>query len=513
MKLIPLAIPFLAAGTLVTTGISFSGDAAEQQDAKITKMAQQAAQLASLSAFKTEIPGLLNDHVLLGTGYNSDQSEFLNVQTVAGRIDESLGSPLVKFNFVDNGSYDEVLETINGNVEVDVSFPVVRVAAGGHIAKEMAATEFSSSYIFQAYLTPKKRVLQPHDSNVGFTLTSAGDTLANDYQSKLMELAGDSYISAVEYGAQLLVNLKVEYLSERHKSDIGGKLGVGFSKGNVGVSVDGELSYIDEDLKKSIRITVRALQKGGDPKQLLNIIPNNIITCSLDNYEPCFNLFVQATNYAKNDFGNQFNSLSDYNVVRYTALPYGTSSLAVRKLSSVDQEIRFETTYRTLWLEDQFKKEISNEHRARSVLAKYSSWMSVEQRNKAELVKQAAYDNAWVYNEFALDCRNNPYGTQCTDRWNDYLGSCGTGDNLPCTTTYALSDLNIEAGSLTPFFKCETAREATASFGVEATATSLGLRNLSLSPVFVDADDPAAGAMAWIPCKQALPSYGSAFEG
>ncbi|WP_274053819.1 hypothetical protein [Thalassomonas haliotis] len=497
----------LPLSALMAAGICFSGQASEQPDFKVMAKAQD---VAANAGFQSEITGLMNDHVILGTAYNSDKMEILNVQPVAGKTVETLGNTQVQFELINNASYDEVLRQLNGNVDVGVSFPVVRVNAGGHIAKEMSSTEFSNTYTFQASLTPKKRVLKPLDENVGFTLTPVGDTLANQYQGQLMNLAGDSFITEIEYGAQLLVNMKIEYLSEQHKSDIGGYLGVDYGAGNIGISVDGKLNYIDEDLKKSVRITVRALQKGGDPKQLLSVIPNNIISCSLDNYEPCFTMFEQAVNYAKDDFGNQFNALSDYNVVRYKAVPYGVSTVDVRRLDSEDQEIRFETTYRTIWLEDQFKKSVSHEHRARSVLAKYSSWMTDEQKAKAEAVKQSAYDNAWIYNEYALLCRDNPYGTACSDNWDNYLTTCGAS-GVACIADYTLSDLNVEAGNLTKYFKCESAREATANFGVEDNAVSLGYRNLGWAPAFVDADDPVTGVMAWMSCTQALPTYGTAF--
>jgi len=499
----------LSLGVLIGAGLSGNSFAIDKNDFALQ---DKAAKMTRSSSFTEVVPGLINDHIRLGTAYNSDTKEFLNVQTVDGYTDTTFGNTSVITDLIVDGSYNDTLNVLNGKVDVDITFPVVRVDAGGHLAKEIASTEFSNSYTFQAYLKPKKASLKANDSNLGYTLTAAGNTLANNYQGQLMSLAGDSYISEIEYGAQLLVTLKVEYLSEQHKSDIGGYVGVDYGAGNIGINVDGQLRYIDEDLKKSVRISVRAVQHGGDPKQLLNIIPNNIITCSLDNYAPCTDMFNEATTYASEDFGSQFTSLSDYNVVRYTATKYGSSSLDVRRLDSADQEILFATTYRTLWLEDEFKKAVSHENRARSVLAKYSSWMTDAQRATAESIKQAAYDNAWIYNEYALMCRDNPYGTACNDNWSDFLSSCGTAENLPCEATYSLSDLSIEAGTLTPFFKCETAREASSNFGVEDEDTSLGLRNLSLAPTFVDASDPAAGATAWVPCKYALPTYGSSFE-
>jgi hypothetical protein len=467
---------------------------------------------AMANGFDTNVAGLLNDHIRLGTGYNRDTNEFINVQTVDGRVDETLGNTVADTDLTIDGSYDEALSILNGKVDLDVTFPVVRVQAGADLAKEMTATEFSNTYTFQAWLTPKKRTLQPRDANVGYTVTSAGNTLATQYQSQLMALAGDSYISEIEYGAQLLVNMRVEYLSEQHKTDIGGYIGVDYGKGNIGVNVDGQLRYIDEDLKKSVRISVRAVQKGGDPKQLLNIIPSNIISCSLDNYEPCFDLFVDAVNYAKNDFSNQFNSLSDYNVVRYSATPYSVSSLDVRRLDPATEEPSFSYTVKVRQLEDAFKEAIRHENRARSVLAKYSSWMTEAQRTAAEQVKAGAYNNAWIYNEYALMCRNNPYGSACKDNWDDYVAQCGTANYPACLETYSVSDLNIEQGNLTQYFECERARESTANFGVETNETSLGLREMSLAPVLVDPNDPAVGALAWVPCKHALPSYGTAFE-
>ena len=313
----------------------------------------------------------------------------------------------------------------------------------------------------------------------------------------MQQLAGDSFISEVQYGAQLLINLKVEYLNEQHKSDI---------------SVEGELRYIDEQIKQSVKITVQAMQKGGDPKQLLKIIPNNIITCTLDNYEPCFDLFVQASNYAREEFGNQLNSLSDYNVVSYTAKPYAQSSLAVRKLDADSQEISVGTTYRSLWLNNAFKTSIGHEHRAKALLTKYNGYLTAAERANASHIKQSAYQNGQVYSQYATMCQDNPYGSACEDNWNDYLANCGSGSYPECIVNYSVGDLNVTSGDITKYFKCETARQAAASFGVETVENSLAIRELSLAPVFVDPSSPAVGVINWLPCKFALETYGSAFD-
>lgn len=397
-------------------------------------------------------------------------------------------------------------------MDVGVTFVLVRVDVGGSIAKEMASDKFSTTYTFQAYATPKKRTLQPHSVNTGFTLTDAGNTVATQYQSKMQHLAGDSFISDIKYGAQLLVNLKVEYLNEQHKSDISGRLGVSYGIGPIGISVEGELRFIDEKIKQSVKITVQALQKGGDPKQLLKIIPDNIITCTLDNYEPCFDLFVEASNYAREEFGSQLNYLADYNVVSYTAKPYSRSSLEVRKLDAGSQEITLGTTYRSLWLNNAFKTSIGHEHRAKALLTKYNGFLTAQELANANHIKQSAYSNGLVYRQYATQCQDNPYGSACEDSWNAYLANCGSGNYPACIVNYSEGDLNVTSDDISKYFKCETARQAAASFGVETIENSLAIRELSLAPVFVDPSDPAAGVINWLPCKLALDTYGSAFD-
>jgi hypothetical protein len=309
-----------------------------------------------------------------------------------------------------------------------------------------------------------------------------------------------------------LVNMKIEYLNEYHKSDMSGHLGVSYGVGPIGVSVEGELRYVDEEIKQSVRITVRAIQKGGDPKQLLKIIPNNIITCTLDDYQPCFDLFVRASDYARDEFGSQLNSLSDYNVVRYTAKPYSNSTLDVRQLDPSEQTISVGTTFRTVWLENAFSESIANEHRANTVIKEYAGWVDNTQMATVESIKQAAYDNGLTYNKYATHCRDNPYGTSCQSTWDAYLANCGTGSYPACIVNYSVGDLNISSEDVSKYFKCETAREAAANFGAESVETSEAIREMSLAPVFADATDPAGGVITWLPCKLALPSYGTAFD-
>ncbi|CAM4289988.1 internalin [Pseudoalteromonas byunsanensis] len=455
------------------------------------------------------ISGLINDHVAIGTAYDSQLKRFLNVQPVAGRIDETFGNTELKFKTGIDMSYDDLLSTLNGSVDIDVNFPVVRVSAGASLAKEMASSTYSSSYTFSASSTPKKRLFLPEDSNVGYTLSQAGSDIATNHQAKLQQLAGDEFVSAIEYGANIMVNLKIDYGSNRDKSEIGGYLDVDLYGGvfNVG----GQLKYLQDDTKSSVKITVRAIQHGGDPKQLLTIIPNNIITCSLDNPKPCFDMFYEAVKYAKDGFRSQLNTLSDYNVVRYYTTRYDSSSLALRPLVPEYLTIRNATKWLITELEDEFKQAVLDEQRATNLLTSYYAYLPEEQRTSVEQIKDLAYDNAWFLYNAAKFCRDNPFGTSCEDELQKMKDDC-IRRGKTCPANYDATKLQLPQSDRLDWKQCEIARQEAVRSGAVIEDESVKYRNMRWAPTFIDASAPARGVLNWRLCEAALSTYGSAFN-
>lgn len=454
------------------------------------------------------VSGLLNDHVPIGTAYDSQKKRFLNVQAVAGEVSENFGNTELRFETGIDMSYDDLLSTLNGSVDVDVNFPVVRVSAGASLAKEMASSGYSSSYTFSASSTPKKALLLPVNSNQGFTLSPAGETIANQYQSKMQQMVGDEFVTGIEYGASVLVNLKIDYGSSKDKTEIGGYLDVDLYGGvfNVG----GQLKYLQDDVKSSVKITVRAIQQGGDPKQLLSIIPNNIISCSMSNPEPCFDMFSEAVDYAKNGFRGQLNQLSDYNVVRYYTTRYDQSSLALRALVPEYQVVRNATKWLISDLEDDFKQALLDEQRAADLLTSYYAYLPVEQRTAVAQIKEQAYDNAWFLFNAAQFCRDNPFGTACETQLAQMKADCNRRGKQ-CPANYDVAQLQLPSTSQVDWKQCELARQEAVRAGLVSEDDSVRYRNLRWAPTFIDANAPARGIVNWRLCEGALTTYGQTF--
>lgn len=491
------------ASMVIAALISFQASA----DFAKPEAARSMQKVQGLDSFSSNIPGLVNDHVIIGTAYNSTTKEFLNHQPVTGRVTEQYGGVEFNFSYDTETTYDEILSALNGSVDASVSISAVQVNAGAHIAKESAESEFSSSYTFTAATTPKKKVFVPNNSNTGFQLSPVGQKIADDFQGQLLEMAGDEFVTSIEYGAQLFVNMNIEYLNSQDKDNIGGYLGVDIAGGIV--SVQGELDFLDEKSKESVKITVRAIQKGGDPTQLLTVIPNNIVTCSLRNPQPCFTLFTQAIQYAKNDFRFQFNQLSDYNVVNYETTRYERSTADLKRLAPEYQEISFARDQLLFELTDKYKKALVDEQRAADILSSYYSWIPANQRASVQLIQRQAYNNAWLYFDAAEYCQAHPYGTLCVDYWNNIAQVCtDTGEG--CIATYDRYQLEIPSEER-KVYQCELARQRATNTGLVTNDLSLSYRKLRWAPVFVDVNNAADGILEWTPCEFALTTYGDEF--
>ncbi|KNC67910.1 hypothetical protein [Pseudoalteromonas ardens] len=470
---------------------------------------RSSAAISSSNVSGSVISGLINDHVAVGTAYDSQTKRFLNVHPVAGVIDESYGNTELKFKTGIDMSYDDVLNTLNGSVDVDANFPVIRVSAGASLAKEMASSSYSSSYTFSASSTPKKRLYLPQDQNAGYTLSTVGQDIANNHQTKLQTLVGDEFVTGIEYGASVFVNLKIDYGSSKDKSDISGYLDVDLYGGvfNVG----GQLKYLKDNTKSSVKITVRAIQHGGDPKQLLSVIPNNIITCSLDNPTPCFDMFYEAVRYAKSGFNQQLNSLSDYNVVRYYTTRYENSSLPLRALVPEYQIVRNATKWLTADLEDDFKQAMLDEQRAQNLLNSYFAYLPESQRTAVEEIKDKAYNNAWFFFNAAKSCRDNPFGNSCETNIKDMKAACEKRGNK-CPATYDVTQLQLPSSNEFDWKQCEYARQEAVRAGAVSEEDSTRFRNMRWAPTFIDVTSPARGILDWRLCEGALTTYGTTFE-
>ncbi|MEM9103390.1 MAG: hypothetical protein AAGB12_13825, partial [Pseudomonadota bacterium] len=224
------------------------------------------------------------------------------------------------------------------------------------------------------------------------------------------------FVSAIEYGSVLAVNMKLEFKNSQDKRDIGGYLSVDW----VGkIKVSGELQLVDEDVKQSVKITIHAFQEGGTPNELTQIIPDGLMQCSLLAPEPCFEIFEESVRYMKGSYINQFATLDRYNVRKVMTSRYEDSGPDVQALVPIEYtDITFLSKMAKKYLDDAWIESLLNKRRAENILAYYSGELSdAEKQTMRDIVSNARY-NAFVYADAVAFCDRNPVGNFCAEAEN-----------------------------------------------------------------------------------------------
>lgn len=450
------------------------------------------------SGLQGEVPSTHTDTATLGQAFHSGKAKMLNVDCVTGDVTEELGNVSGAFNLKLDLGFDDLIDRLSGNLAVGVNFPTVRAGASARYATDNTATANSSTYNFLWRATPKKRTLKRPTSGQ-FMLSEYGLSVAKDLNTS-MEKCGDEFVSSIEYGATLNVTMKMEFRNEQDKRDIGGKLKVDVLQGTV--NVDGNLDYLSQEVKKSVKITVEATQQGGRPLEILKIIPDNLVSCSLDNPSVCFNVFSQAIKYAKGDLPQQFTSLDSYNVIKYTTQKYAESGVDKLTPSAGYPTVNVLVEEARENLDHLFQDALVDRARARKLISSYSEWLTDDLNQKLVDLEAKANSNANRLSSAAVFCYDNPYNG-CLER---------EADVKKQLSSYDKSLLSIKVPPIAAIERCENARLAAVRAGVVSERWSQAYRKQGKAPVFFNNANPEEGINVWGPCEEAVSYYGDYFK-
>jgi hypothetical protein len=358
--------------------------------------------------------GADNDTETLGTAYHSEKEGFYDVTAVNGVIDETYGNTEMDITVGVDMGYSQLANMLDGKLGAQLDVPAVSVSVGASYAKQNAADNYTGTYTLFAAMKPKKRMLVPSDDS-GFQASQGALDIVAANPGNKFEDVGDEFISAIEYGSQVIVNLKFEYKNAEDKVKWGGQLAVDWA-GKV--KITGELSATNNDIKRDIKITVSAKQLGGDESRILTVIPDEIIKCTMENPQPCFDIFANTITYMKTDYINQFNSLDDYNVVKLFTDKYKTSGPGLNSLvqSGANPQKSILTKLTIKNLTEKWVEGILDSRRASGLLNYYGAQLTSSQRTALEGIKNNALFNASLYAESVQYCKDNPFGDYCRDR-------------------------------------------------------------------------------------------------
>ena len=355
-----------------------------------------------------------NDTLTLGTAYHSEKDGYYALQSVLGRIDESLGNTEMDFVVGVDMGYTQLANMLNGNLGAQLDLPVIKVNAGASYAKQQSADDYTGTYTLYLAMKPKKRTLLPANGE-GFGTTQVAADLAGQYPGDKFNRVGDEFVSAIEYGSQVMVNLKFQYKNKADKVKWGGQLDVDW----VGkVRVGGKLESVDNATKKDIKITVSATQFGGTPNELLKIIPNQLVNCTMENPAPCFAIFANTIAYIKTQYVTQFTSLDHYNVARVYTEPYRRSGPNLQALvpDGPYPSRSLLTKLAVKNMSEAWIQALMDNRRADNLLSYYASELAPDQRNALQDIRDNALFNSFILADSVGYCDDNPIGPFCRER-------------------------------------------------------------------------------------------------
>ncbi|WP_141731568.1 hypothetical protein [Oligoflexus tunisiensis] len=340
----------------------------------------------------------------LGQAYDTRRVKTLNVSCATGNVKESLVSDS---NFVLDYdlSYQDFLDKTQGKLTADLNLPAVRAGIGAQYAKENAATSSSTTFVFNWQMT-KKRVA--FDENT-YRVSDKGQQFIAGDKSQLQERCGDEFVTNVDYGASFFVTMKVDFLNDSDKTDIGGKLKLAVGQESVDiVKIEGELNKIDQKKKESVKLSIRARQVGGDPIQLTSFLTDNVVECTLANPKPCFEVYNQAVKYARTSIPAQLASDTAFVPVRYLTKNYKESGLDELVPSGGYQFIDALTKAKRREIESQYQQNLVDYQRAADILRKYSDYLEEAQIDAISNIKEITFNNAAILGDVSLVCFDSP---------------------------------------------------------------------------------------------------------
>jgi hypothetical protein len=322
-------------------------------------------------------------------------------------------------------SFRQLSSRLSGEISVTLDFPSVQADAGASLALESASDDYSRNWVFSVINQSKSQTLQGINGASSPVLSTAGQTIAAQHDAaqlndtELVQRVGTDYVNEIEYGSQLFVSMKMDFINSADKQNIGGYITVDTSGGTV--SVDGKINFLSQEVKSSVKITVSAHQFGGDPLGLLTILPVNILSCTLDTPTACFDLFENSVKYARglapwvgNGFKDQVINVADANVIGYQTRPYDNGSVQIQTLALDSYAVPGNSVILEQ-LESEYADELQNRSRAQATLKYYSSQLNWAQRTELARINKATTNNAFALAALADKCRDSYSGTACAD--------------------------------------------------------------------------------------------------
>jgi len=245
----------------------------------------------------------------LGEGYDSDRDKFKPASCLNGNYTEVTGEITSVLDGNKIYSYEELIRDLKIDLTTGMTYKLFNAERKTHFAlnTKERKTYFSTVFKFEVTLPNGK-----FDIDIDDKLNELGRSVYGlSKQQCFRTVCGDRFISQTERGASLYVALQFNFTSEQEKKQFNQTFDMGFGFGKLSANLELAVNSMSEQTKETSRMTIKALQIGGDVAALGNILGGNAegsiapaLTCSFTSIGDCDRAIQEIIDYTSGSFAN-----------------------------------------------------------------------------------------------------------------------------------------------------------------------------------------------------------------
>lgn len=352
-------------------------------------------------------------------------------------------------------NFGQIHDLLKGSITVEIPInPMIVLAGSAEFANESASSEFKQNFVFSYHLVKNIDQFAAEALTVDSEfLKQIKGTSDRDEVRKAPSVevpCGQEYVAQIDYGAEYVAIMSVEYRNQFERQKFGGSIAAKI--GVLGMSFEigkAALHHLTQEVRESTKISVRVLQRGGDPNHLMNAIPLadadetpqagiGMIHCTLANFQPCVDAMSRLVIYGLEDFPSQLGSQESLYPISYTTRPYPFKELEPIKPLTKEEKQRVHAKVRQI--QSLLDQTYTDYRRARSLLAdaykvesNVPTHVAIDEGRMIQ-ISDTLESNILIYTEALRYCEEFP-GLECIAVIeSEYLPLAKDYDRTPLST-------------------------------------------------------------------------------
>lgn len=362
---------------------------------------------------------------IIGKGYNSVDKTIKN-NCLDNTYYEFIPSGKSEINFFNDLNIDELNEKLDININGKLHSPQGDISLDTNFLKLLNTNQSSATVTLIANITNGKNKLKRENTHSpGFRIHDFYTSIFTKNRAEFIKVCGDEIIESQRLSAYLIITARIDFKNkaakESYEAKVGGDKNI-FEE--IGLNGGGSFSNLDENTRKSIKITIAGTQLGGDFKQLQSILKKNV--CNLNQFEQCNQMFETINTYFSSTFMNQLDTKNQNSwiISEIKSIPYSKLIILNDNLEYFSDQFNYGLDYA------KFSNKLSNIKDTNLEIYKNikkimkhdnSKYFSNDEKNYLENQLDNSQNNINIVDEFFSECDAQIGLKECIKKHQTYL--------------------------------------------------------------------------------------------